>query len=284
MKRPHRLVAALVAASVLPACTVHYSLVEFDAAARRGAARTIVLEDGLSLYSPYGAERTRLFLLVVKEQRDEVFALFGVTRERPLLVELRLNESLGRRPDGTLSLVPDERVSGRATIDHVSVEVDPQHVLELGEGRELTGGADPSMYAGTLRHELAHVALGMLGLELDGWRAEGLAHAVELVPIEPGRLDLGPVRGLLVEIAALPREQRDVQALLAWRQGSRTTDADVSMRRLALALVLFLLERDGAPDLRTGVQQLMERDGRDLVALEEEWSRWLDGFGHSSAP
>ena len=273
-----------LASALLPACAAHYSLTEFDAVARRGAARTIVLEEGLSLYSPYDAPRTRLFLLVVQQERDEVFALFGVTRARPLVVELHLDESLGRQPDGTLALVPAGRVSGQATIDHVVIEVDPQHVLDLGDGRELKGGADPSMYADTLRHELTHVALYMLGLELDDWLDEGVAHLVGLVPIEEGRLDLEPARGLLRAVAALPRDRRDLEALLAWRQGSPTTDVDVEMRRLALSLVLFALEREGAPDLRTGVLRLAQRDRRELLALEDEWSRWLAGFGRASAP
>jgi len=80
---------------LLGACATSPSASEFDARVRESGAQTIVLGEKLSLYSPYDLVRTRLYLELIEKQRDEVFALFGVENERPLVIELHPNESLG---------------------------------------------------------------------------------------------------------------------------------------------------------------------------------------------
>lgn len=277
------LLAPLVSVLV-GSCATGPSMNELDARVRESGAKTIVLGERLSLYSPYDLIRTRQYLELIEKQREEVFALFGVENERPLVVQLHPNESLGvqfsvegdRIGVKSISEVTDERVNGQATIDLVIVEVDPIQVLHLGDGRALPGAFEASMYADTIRHELTHVATTLLGSSLNNWLSEGVAHAVELIPIENGRFGLDPVPEVLSETAKLPHESRSLEALLDWRQGFPVTSEDVSARRLALSLVLFALERDGAPTLREGVLRLATRDRREFLALAAEWSAWLD--------
>lgn len=269
---------------VLAACRTTLTLVEFDDLARTNAARTIVLEPDISLYSPYDLVRTRAYLEVLRAQRDEVFALFGVARERPLVVQLRPNPSLGVelslqdggvRVDG-FSDVTSERIGGQATLDLVIIEVDPERVLELPDGRSLPGAFEPSMYADTIRHELTHVATWLLGIKRSDWLSEGIAHAVDSIPLENGRFDLDPVPETLRETARLPHDAQALERMLAWRQGFPVTDADVTARRLATSLVVFVLERDGSPDLRQGLLGLSAMDRPAILALHSEWSAWLD--------
>lgn len=277
-------------ATVLPlalaACATTFSLEEFDALARTSGARTIVLTEDLSLYSPYDPLRTRAFLELIRAQRAEVFALFGVAKERPLVVQLHPNPGLGvelsvqgdRITVESVSEVANERINGQATIDLVIIEVDPERVLQLPDGRSIPGAFEPSMYADTIRHELTHVATRLLGIERSDWLSEGIAHAVGATTIEGGRFELAPVAAILGEAARLPHDPRAMAALLEWRQGFPVNDTDVSARRLAMSLVLFALERDG-PDLRAGLLRLAALDRRELLALHSEWSAWLARFG-----
>jgi hypothetical protein len=277
---------SLPLAVLLGACAASPSASEFDARVRESGAQTIVLGEKLSLYSPYDLVRTRLYLELIEKQRAEVFALFGVENERPLVLQLHPNESLGSDlsvADGRIRVEQisentDGQINGGTWTDLVIIEVDPIRVLRFADGRTLPGASDPSNHEDTIRHELTHVATNLLGLSLNPWLSEGIAHAVELIPIENGRFDLDPVPEVLREVQQLAHDARALEALLDWQQGFPATDADISARRLALSLVLFALERGGASSLREGVLRLGARERQEFLALGPEWSAWLDGL------
>ena len=205
-------------------------------------------------------------------------------RAPPTVVQLHPNPGLGAElyTEGnrigvrSLSLDPDGGFTGRAPGNRVILEVDPPQVLQLEDGRSLPGAFDASMFERTIRHELTHVAVFLLGVEEGGWLHEGLAHAVAEMPVADGRLQPDPSHALLALAARLPREERSLPWLLAWQQRLPVTEADHAARALACSLVLFVLEHDGAPSLREGFPRLAARDRASLLALEGEWSAWLD--------
>src|SRR5262249_31327836 len=85
----------LAAALLLSACASKSELDDFDRLARTTHQQTIVLDEKLSLYSPYGPFITNEYLTEVEKQRDAVFALFDVRNDEPLLVWLALDEGMG---------------------------------------------------------------------------------------------------------------------------------------------------------------------------------------------
>jgi hypothetical protein len=86
---------ALVTCGRCAGCTLQYSLGELDALARTFPARTIVLEHGFSLYSPYDVNTTPPYVDMIEEEKAQVFLLFGVQSPTPLAVHLREDEALG---------------------------------------------------------------------------------------------------------------------------------------------------------------------------------------------
>ncbi len=155
--------AALAASAVLPACTANPSLPEFDSLARTAGARTIVLEEGFSLYSPYDVITTREYVPLIAQQRAEVFALLGVESPSPIVVHLREDEGIGADLSvmgdevrvGGLSMAPDDGILGWAG-EELVVRVAPARLLTFADGREITSVLGASMYKDTLRHELTH--------------------------------------------------------------------------------------------------------------------------------
>ena len=283
------LAGSLPALAALGACTRRYTLPEFDALARTTSARTILLEERVSLYSPYDWARTRSYLEVIEKERAAVFELFGVESEEPTVVWLRVDPKLGVQVavEGELlriesvSMETHDGILGHADGSVVEIRVAPLDEVQLPGGRTITGTFDVSMYADTIRHELAHAAAFQRGLHGRGWLEEGLAHAVAWLPIEGGRLRMEPPPERLRVAAALPRELRSIANLLAWEQHFPPTDEDRASRLLAFSLVAFLLEREASP-FRERVVRIAAFDEDRLLALQDAWSEWLDGITHAS--
>lgn len=272
-----------VAACGLAACAAPLTLERIDGYARSTNARTILLERDLTLYSPYEMSQTRGFLTEIRTQRDEVFALLGVTDDLPLLVWLRPNEGLSldftveddRLRVNRVSRVPEDGVLGRAAGRNVVIEVDPPGRLELPDGRQIESAPGAGMFTDTIRHELTHVATTRLGLEGADWLREGIAHAVEWIPVEDGRFRLDPAPEALRGAAELPRDEAAFERLLAWRQSFPPADSDILLRRQALTLVVYALEQQHAASLREGLLRVAALEAETLRALRPGWSEWL---------
>lgn len=280
----------LVLASALVAgCTVTRTVPDVDALVRQSGARTVLIEDTLSLWSPYEVPRTREFLEEIRTRRDEVFGLFELDAGAPLIVRLRVNPGFAveataesgaegdRMRIQRVSFQPEGDVLGQATDDYVCIEVDRLAPLRLADGRSIETFLGVSSYTRTIRHELTHVAAMRLGVRRLGWLGEGLAHAVEWLPVEDGRFPLAsaPVFHLA---AALPHDREAFDALLRWEQAFPVTDRDRHARALATSLVVFALAREGTPNLRENVLRLAARSDAELRALHADWSTWLESL------
>jgi len=273
----------------LAACTAPDALVRFDELARTGPARTIVLEQDFSLYSPYDLHATREYVSLIAAQKAEVFALLGVESPAPIVVHLRETEGIGTsitvignqmRVD-ELTMEPHDGVLGWAG-EELVVRVAPAQKIRLEDGREITGLLAASMYGNTLRHELVHFAARQAGLPREPWLNEGLAHALEWIPIDAGRFVLAPVPPCLSAAASLAPGPGVLDPLFAWQQAYPATDSDREARMLGLALVVFLLEREPAP-LREGLRRVAALEREQLLALEPAWLAWLAGFAEDSS-
>jgi hypothetical protein len=98
----------------------------------------------------------------------------------------------------------------------------------------------------------------------------------QFLPLIEQQLVLDPVPKTLLQAAQLPREERELGALLRWQQRLPPVAHDVLVRRLAQSFVVFLLERDPAPTFRARVEHLAAASRAELRAQEPAWSAWLD--------
>ena len=238
--------------------------------------------DDLSLYSPYDPLQTHLFLEEIEKQRKEVFSLFDVRRSQPVLVWLQVNAGMSMevrvegnaiRPEA-IHFEPHGGLHGYAGGRAMVLQVADAKVLRLEDGREITSFLGATMYTATIRHELTHVATNLLGVRAGDWLKEGIAHAIGDIPVVDGHLRLEPVPKILDSAAALSRESRSIDRLLAWRQSIPPVEGDVSARLLSCALVVFLLEEE--PDLQQGVLRLAAMDENRIRSFQDAWSAWLD--------
>jgi len=281
---------ALTALALGAACASPGSIGRVDQLARATGARTVLLEEHFSLYSPYDLLRTREYVELVETQRAAVFELFGVQSEEPLVLWLRLDERMGvhasitddRMRIESVSLETHDGILGEAGDGVVVVRVAPLDVIPLPDGRTITGTFGAGMYEDTLRHELAHVAAALLGLRERAWLAEGLAHVVEWIPIEDGHLRLDPPPEALKRAARLPPETRSLEDLLDWKQHFPPSDDDGAKRILACSLTAFLVAREGVP-FREALLRVAALDERRILALQGDWSEWLDAIAKASS-
>ena len=277
--------------SALAGCLVSYELPEFDKLARTSNYRTILLEADYSMYSPFGGNATRDYALLVERHRAELLELFGVEAAAPTLVELRPTDGIGvdfeAEGNGIRVLAasrePHDGVLGWAPGNHVVIAVDAPQKVRLADGREIEGAWNASTFESTIRHELAHVAVFLSGVEEGGWLHEGMAHAVQWLPLEDGRFRLEPQPEQLAWASASPREARSLEWLVAWRQSYPPTESDVAARLLAFSLVAFWFEREGSPSVRDGFPRLAALGRKQIMALEPEWSAWLDALAAAPA-
>src|SRR6185503_16411208 len=116
---------ALTALALGAACASPGSIGRVDQLARATGARTVLLEEHFSLYSPYDLLRTREYVELVETQRAAVFELFGVQSEEPLVLWLRLDERMGVHAS-----ITDDRMR----IESVSLETHDGILGEAGDG------------------------------------------------------------------------------------------------------------------------------------------------------
>jgi len=269
--------------SGLTACTTHYTLPEFDALARTFWAKTIYLGEKASVYSPYDLVPTIEFANLLEEERAEVFALFGVESETPVLVYLSPNDGLGLDAEvigdqvhvtGARTTLPGSFM-GQAGGRVAQIEVAAPAILQLENGRSLSQFLGASTYRETIRHEFTHVAVNLLGLGGPDWLREGMAHYVESVSVEDGRFVLDPAPVRLRIAAILLPGIRDLDPVLEWKQSIPPVEQDGNMRAIAFTLVTFLIERERAPSLREGYERIAAYRPEQIRALQPEWSAWL---------
>ncbi len=272
----------------LAACAPGLTLERLDELARASGARTVVLDDDLSLWSPLDAQETAPHLEQVRAAREDVFGLFGLEPGRPLRVWLRPDP--GIRIDGVLegdryrfadlALEPRHGVLGAASgADEIVVSVGLPQVTQLADGRSMQGVLGASFYRRTVRHELAHVALSRLGIPgRRSWLHEGIAHLVERAIPAGEERRLVPAAAELRAAAALPEARRSLAWLFAWHQVLPPREEDVQARVAASAFVAFALERQAGATPRERLLALARASERDLIALEPDWNDWLDAL------
>lgn len=271
---------------LLASCATRLTQREFDDLARTLESRTVVFERALTLYSPYDPRTTHGYLDVIEAERASLFALFEVESAEPILVWLQPSADMGL--DATLeggqlrlrgiSSSPADGILGHALGETIVVRVAPEQILAASDGRTLRTTPDPTTHRSTIRHELAHVATNLLGVSRRCWLTEGLAHAVQWIPIEDGRFQLDPMPESLQQAASLAPDARTFDEMLAWEQGFPPTDLDRRMRLLALSFVVFAVDRQQAPSLRERVLSVAALDDAGVRSLQAGWAAWLGSF------
>jgi hypothetical protein len=209
-----------------------------------------------------------------------------VASATPVLVQLRPNEGLAVDSQSlgngvVVSRVRDEPeggLLGHASENALVIEVAPPALLRFDDEHVATQVPAASNYRDTIRHELAHVASNLMGLPRSDWLREGLAHAVEWIPVEDGRLDLDPVPDVLRRAAAYVRRRGEIAPLLDWKQSIPPVDADNVMRATAFTLVTFLIERERPASVREALERIAALEPDRIRGLEGEWSAWLEGL------
>ncbi len=285
--RPLLLCFLMLSIAALGSCRSQASLGQLDPIGRPTEARTVLHEDGITLYSPYELEPTRDFFALIQAERDAVFGLFHAQKNPPVLVVLELDEGMGieltgqaaeRRVQG-ISLAPEGGRVGYSGEDMVVIRVAPLRDLPAPEGGSIQGMLAPETYRQTIRHELAHIISSRSSALRTDWLSEGIAHLVEWSAIEEGRPVLDPAPERLRALGGVPRDERPLRKMLGWKEGSgRATRADLEARLLAFSFVAFFLEAERAGSLREGIVRLESLRDEDVLDLEPEWSSWLEGL------
>ncbi len=274
--RPALLAAAL--ALLASSCSVTVSRNDLDMLLRAYEVRTAVMEPRFTVMSAFGAERTADVVDAFREDLPRVEALYGVEVGRRLQVHLlpMMEAEVVESAEGYLFRLGD-RPGYQAYTDHVDRIVVLLHPdLELPDGRVVFAAHDRVDYRDSLRHELAHICSHLVADELPTWLDEGLAHHVGRTrwvderPVRPNRLALLP-SDRAVPLAELLDWREDGAAVVAGEAASRA-----DLRRLALAFVTYLLEREPRPDLASALREIADTPRAGLLAREDDFRAWLD--------
>ncbi|MEW6741228.1 MAG: hypothetical protein AB1486_00590 [Planctomycetota bacterium] len=250
--------------TLLDGCTIAVSFPEFDRLNRSVGIRTLVVEPEFSLYSPYPTDTTGAFARVVDEELSVVAATFGVVIDEPVIVRLVA------RPASTRQIPMGEATGTLAGWAHATREV----VIYVEPSAEVLGPVRMAAHERrVIRHELAHSCLHRLIPDPPQWLDEGVAEEIESRWLVNGRLRAAALPEGLLQARAMERSDRSLTALLAWRGGS---EPDPTLRPLAHALVRFLLEHSQAEDFAASLRAMAAIPARNLLALEDEWQRWID--------
>jgi hypothetical protein len=270
-------------------CVGSVDVEELDSQQRSLDARTVVLEPGFTLWSPFTLAQTKEWVALVDEELTASRALFAVSSEQRTLVVLVPTAGFGPN----MELVGDSHVltaparhplnglNALATRYRVILYVTPDRELPADDARLVTAHRSAGNYRPTLRHELAHVNAFAVGLIGEDWFSEGVAHWIESFELEQGVLvDRGPRARELQAARALPVESLSVARLLAWREecsrvASGAEPVDEVSRTVCGLFMRFLVERGPQGSL---VERLRAVDGQtrgELEALDAEWRAWL---------
>jgi len=269
-------------------CGTTIPLREVDRLNRSIGSRTIVLEPGYSLYSPFSMVATLDYRNVLDHEFAMVLGLFELELRDPVPVLLQPIEGLRPRilierdvfHVDAVSEHPLHGIEGVTGRDLVVVYVEPPFEATAADGRKIEGNWSPEEYRGTLRHELVHYCATLAGVDGDLWFNEGLAHAVELGAAHRGeRADVQTHAGTRLAAGSVPAADRRLARVLAAREdvpriqeGLETVDPHA--RLLATSFVYFALEQSQGSFLER-VQRLHRLSYEELLALEPAWQAWL---------
>ncbi len=268
--------ASLALALSLSACASHAPTrpAEIEAYLQKHSV-TVVRDELLTLYSPYDADVTREYELVLHDEARRASELFGQNGAPPVRIYLiavadddprQLDEPL--RP-GVLGSTKATAVGADFAVVYVPRET------STDKARLLAG-----MNSDTLRHELAHLGSQRAGVVRgeERWFHEGLAQEVAAGDADGVRLDLELFPRALLDARRMAATGA-IDELLTWRAGDALA-SETSVRRYALshALFRFLFERANGADGASFVERTRELcalDASALRALEPEWLAWL---------
>jgi hypothetical protein len=269
-------------------CVSRVELEDLDRLERALEARTVALESDYTLWSPFSASLTQAWIQMIDEELGAVCELFGARPTRRLLIGLVPVAGLGfefSAQEGEVLVArqtehPLHGVAGMSGGGRILVYVTPDQEIEAQSGTVIAHrGADD--YRGTLRHELAHALSVETGLVGPPWFYEGLADLVQSHRLEEGRLvDRGPREEELRAALLTPADRWGVARLLDWREdgvrvASGKEEVDEASRALCGWFVRFLFERDPQPSLHQSARAASRLERGELLALEDEWRRWL---------
>ncbi len=280
MSRAGICIAAMYFGIGVSGCTRIVTVPELDLLTRSLEARTVVLDPGLSLYSPLAPEATLELRTVLAAEHEAVVDLLATEPGKPVLVFLMPPRD-APLPAGHGSDAAQLEVLGFASERGIIVYLERDKQLTLTGERSMTIliAAPAERYRGTIRHELVHVYWSRAGLGGAPWLEEGVAQAVESMVLVAGKLRwTGPATvGADVREEAL---RRGIGEILAWREDLRAIlagreEPDRWGRPIAAAWSRFLIERMGDVPFRTAVERIAAMPRGELVSLSSEWHGWL---------
>lgn len=304
MRAPTR--SGLWLAGLLAAgCTAQVSLADVDRMQREIGVRTVLRQEGFTLWSPHDWVASKAWLELLEVEIPALQRALGLDAAEAPHVQVYLTEVEGRGIEvgvagnsvtfqHTRHPDPLHGVAGWAAAGQVVIPIAPAQVSILEDGRELTSTMTAEHYRAVLRHELAHVHLADRALPEATWFSEGAADLVEGLVLSDGALvDRGAPRAALRMAMELDALARPLAALLDWRedgrrilQGKETVDAE--SRALCGLYLRWRMELAGDGQPVAGLLPRLEAvaclSRAEHLAHEAGWHAWLAGQAADPEP
>lgn len=256
------------------ACQAPHPIIQIDDALRGMKARTVLVAEGLTLYSPYDVELSRQLLVICLDELDLTQRIIGSAPSRTIPFVMIPGESLPGFPSD--SGIFHEGLAGSASPEgFASVHVP-------SPGGPLAATITTSCRS-RVRHELAHVCFYALDVPRPRWFSEAVATEVELaLTDENGTWRVHPVPDSLLSVLSRATPPT-VDELLDW-SGKRGDPRDE--RRLYDAAWSFFRyfnlssSAAGSTDvpLHAAIEHIATLDAEILKALQPGWQHWLENF------
>jgi len=283
----------------LASCATSITVPQLDVLNRSLEARTVLLEEGFSLYSPFDAEGTASYAKLIAEEIKRVAAALEAPAGKPVVAQLVAvvggpghtwrSEGGKLSGSGPIRLPPLHGLRGAADEEDFVVWVAPtMHFVTGPDGPEIRWRVREEMDRDTIRHEIAHVFLRRLGVRDKLWLTEGVAEEIESMVPEGANLRRQPLPAGIEIPPDLVEREGLVRRVLALAQdadkiAAGETPPDLEGRLLARALVRFALERRPGSCAEV-VRWLDARRASEILALEEEFRAWLRSLPPPAPP
>lgn len=286
----------LLLLGLLPGCAVSMSMEDLSHSLRRAEVRTLAVEPGFTLVSPYDSARTADFARQIRCNLEAISRVMKVEFPREVtayLEPLDVEDVEDGFADAELRIqgpwlpptkhgvrgAAGKAVHGDGFIIVIYVPRDRED--RLPSGRIVTGSFRFD-HEPVIRHEIAHLCASLAGLTGPTWFDEALAQDIQYMELEDGRFHRRAYPATLAYAQLIHHEFR-LEAVLDWEeQGELIAQGQAAVfdegRPLAHSFLWFMLQRTPGDRLVDRYRNIHSLDRAELLALEDEWHRWLDSL------